>query len=79
MDDSQASEQPQQQGQSGQQAASTEETLRGTFLGIVHDLRNIVRGEAELARAELKEDANRIGKGAGMIAGSGVLSYTGFL
>ncbi len=79
MQDSGASNQPlEQQGQAGQGSAS-DETLRDTLLGIVQDLRNMVRGEAELARAELKEDATRLGKGAGMIAGSGVLSYTGFL
>jgi uncharacterized membrane protein YqjE len=39
--------------------------------GIIEDLQGIVRGEVQLAKTELKEEAGQMGKGAGM-AGAGV-------
>lgn len=42
------------------------------------DLSQIVRGEVELAKAEIKTDLQHAGKGAGMFAGAGVLAAYGF-
>jgi uncharacterized membrane protein YqjE len=39
--------------------------------GIIEDLQGIVRGEVQLAKTELKEEAGQMGKGAGM-AGAGI-------
>ena len=53
--------------------------LRGTVAGVGDNLRNIVRGEVELAKTELKEEAGQVGRAGGMIAGGGVLGFTGFV
>jgi uncharacterized membrane protein YqjE len=45
----------------------------GDIVGdVAHDLTSLVRQEIELARTELKEEATRAGKGAGMLGGAGV-------
>lgn len=41
------------------------------------DLSQIVRGELELAKAEIKQDVSHAGKGAGMFAGAAVLGLYG--
>ncbi|OLT43256.1 hypothetical protein BJF86_00065 [Serinicoccus sp. CNJ-927] len=41
------------------------------------DVSQIVRGEVELAKAEIKQDVAHAGKGAGMFAGAGVLGLYG--
>ncbi len=47
--------------------------------GIIEDLQGIVRGEVQLAKTELKEEAGQMGKGAGM-AGAGVFfGLVGFI
>jgi uncharacterized membrane protein YqjE len=47
--------------------------------GIIEDLQAIVRGEVQLAKTELKEEATQMGKGAGM-AGAGVFfGLVGFI
>ncbi|MDQ4045427.1 MAG: phage holin family protein, partial [Chloroflexota bacterium] len=51
----------------------------GTLVtGIVEDLQNIVRGEVQLAKTELKEDASKIGKAVAMLAAGGILALVGF-
>lgn len=52
-------------------AKGTAESLGTIVSGIVEDLQQIVRGEVQLAKTELKEDASQIGKGAAMV-GAGV-------
>jgi uncharacterized membrane protein YqjE len=52
----------------------------GTIVsGIVEDLQNIVRGEVQLAKTELKEDAGKLGKGAGMLAAGALVGLVGFI
>ncbi len=53
--------------------------LGDTVSGIVEDLQGIVRGEVLLAKTELKEDATKMGKGAGMLAGAAILGLVGFI
>ncbi len=45
----------------------------GQIVGdLSHDLTTLVKQELELARTELKEEAAKAGKGAGMLGGAGV-------
>ena len=45
----------------------------GEIVGdLSHDLTTLVKQELELARTELKEEAGKAGKGAGMLGGAGV-------
>lgn len=55
------------------------ESLGTIVTGIVGDLQDVVRGEVQLAKAELKEDAASLGKGAGMIAAGAFLALVGFM
>ena len=41
------------------------------------DISQIMRGELELAKAEIKQDVTHAGKGAGMFVGAGVLALYG--
>jgi uncharacterized membrane protein YqjE len=51
----------------------------GTVVGeIVADLQDIVRGEVQLAKTELKEDATSAGRGIGFIAGGAIVLLVGF-
>lgn len=48
----------------------------GAIVGdISADLSALVRQEMELARTELKQEARRVGKGAGMLGGAGVAGH----
>jgi hypothetical protein len=52
----------------------------GTLVsGVIEDLQAIVRGEVQLAKAEIREDASRIGSGAAMIAGGALVGLVGFI
>ena len=48
----------------------------GTLMGeISRDLSTLMRQELELAKVEIKEEATKAGKGAGMLGGSGFAGY----
>lgn len=48
----------------------------GDLIGdISRDLSTLIRQEAELAKAELRESATTAGKGAGMLGGAGVAAH----
>jgi hypothetical protein len=48
----------------------------GDLLGeVTSDLSTLMRQEVELAKAELKEEATKTGKAAGLLAGSGFAGY----
>lgn len=64
---------------SGQSSTSSPESLGTIVTGIVEDLQGIVRGEVQLAKTELKEDASSLGKGAGMIAAGALVALVGFI
>ncbi|MDQ3779526.1 MAG: phage holin family protein [Chloroflexota bacterium] len=55
------------------------EGLGSMIGGIIGDLQEIVRGEVQLAKTELKEDATTIGRGAGFIAGGALIGLVGFI
>jgi uncharacterized membrane protein YqjE len=61
-------------GATGSHVAGTEdERSLGQIVGdLSHDLTTLVKQELELARTELKEEAAKAGKGAGMLGGAGV-------
>lgn len=55
------------------------ENLGAMVGGVIEDLQNIIRGEVQLAKTEIKEEATQMGKGAGM-AGAGVFfGLVGFI
>lgn len=60
-------------------AAATDGTTTrslGDIVGdISHDMSTLVRQEMDLAKAELKQQATRAGKGAGMFGGAGVAGF----
>lgn len=66
------------QGQS-QGAGAIGGMLKGTVASLGDTLRDIVRGEVELAKTELKHEATEVGRAGGMLAGGGVLGLTGFM
>ncbi|MUU71097.1 phage holin family protein [Pseudarthrobacter sp. GA104] len=48
----------------------------GELLGdVTRDLSTLMRQEVELAKAELKQSADKAGKGSGMLAGAGVAGH----
>lgn len=57
--------------------ATGERTLGQLVSDVSADLSQIMRGELELAKAEIKQDVTHAGKGAGMFAGAGVLALYG--
>lgn len=70
---------PQGDQQQSQGAGTNPGSLGETVTGILEDLQHIVRDEVQLAKSELKEDAGQMGKAGGMIAGAGILGFTGFI
>jgi hypothetical protein len=42
---------------------------------VTQDLTTLMRQEVELAKAEIRQSANRAGKGAGLLAGAGVSGH----
>lgn len=54
-------------------SASEDERSLGEIVGdVTQDLTTLVKQELELARTELKQEAAKAGKGAGMLGGAGV-------
>jgi hypothetical protein len=48
----------------------------GDLMGeVTHDLSTLVRQEVELAKAELREEAKKAGKAAGLFGGAGFAGY----
>lgn len=62
-----------------QQSSQGGESLGDTVMGIISDVQNVVRGEVQLAKTELKEDATQMGKGAGMIGAGVFFGLIGFI
>jgi len=63
----------------GHEATGAEPESLGTIVaGIVEDLQGIVRGEVQLAKTELKEDASAISRAATLIAIAAIVGLVGF-
>ena len=57
----------------GPVGSSNDERSLGQIMGdVANDLTTLVRHELELARTELKAEAARAGRGAGMLGGAGI-------
>ncbi len=50
-------------------------SLGELFGNLTHDLSDLMRSEMELARVEIKEEAAKAGKAAGMLGGGAVAAY----
>ncbi len=59
--------------------AGAPEGLGSLISGVIKDLQDLLRGEIQLAKTELKEDAAGIGKAAGLLAGAGVFGLVGLI
>jgi uncharacterized membrane protein YqjE len=55
------------------------ESIGSLLSGLLKDLQELVRGEISLARAEVREDVARAGKGAATLASSALIGVTGFI
>ncbi len=60
-------------------ANGTDRTIGQLVADATHDLQAIVRGEIDLAKAEITSGAKVMGKGAGMLAGAGFVGLVGLL
>jgi hypothetical protein len=60
-------------------ATGTERTIGQLVADATHDLQGIVRGEIDLAKAEMTAGAKVMGKGAGLLAGAAFLGVFGLL
>lgn len=58
---------------------SEKQSLGTLVSGVTEDLSALVRGEIELAKAELRDSARTAGKGTGLLVGAGVLAFLGFV
>lgn len=56
-----------------------ERPLGELFGDMTRSLQTLMRKEVELAKVEVKEQATRAGKAAGMFAGMAVMGFVGFL
>lgn len=54
-------------------------SLGDTVMGIIKDVQDVIRGEVQLAKTEIKEEATQMGKGAGMIGAGVFFALIGFI
>jgi hypothetical protein len=67
---------PQHSPRTGDRSDEVSETSVGELIGnISDDLSRLFRQEVELAKAELKQEASKAGKAAGMLGGAGFAGY----
>ena len=66
-------------GGAGSDAGGQQEGLGTLFAGILRDLQEMLRGEIQLAKTELREDVGAMGKGVGALAAAGLFGLTGFI
>jgi len=67
-------------GNPGGRQPDVEDLSVGELLGNVsRDLSTLMRQELTLAKAEIRAEATKAGKGAGMLAGAGMAGYLGIL
>jgi len=58
--------------QEGRAPAGDDRSIGQIIGDVTHDLSTLVRQELDLAKTEVKSEAARAGKGAGLLAGAGV-------
>lgn len=59
------------------QGLTEERTIGQLVSDVSTDISQIMRGEIELAKVEIKQDVTHAGKGAGLLVGAGVLALYG--
>lgn len=62
----------------GPQTELERESIGELLGGIIRDMQELVRGELQLAKVELKENAMSAGKGIGFLAAAGFLAAVAF-
>jgi len=55
----------------------TDQSLGGLFGTLTSDLSELVRSEMELARVEIREEAAKAGRAAGLLGAGGLIAYLG--
>lgn len=63
------------QPRAGEDQREDQRSLGEIVQALTHDTTTLLKQELELAKVELKEEATRAGKGAGMLGGAGVAGY----
>lgn len=58
---------------------SDKQSLGTLVSGVTEDLSNLVRGEIELVKVELRDTARTAGKGTGLLVGAGVMAFLGLV
>ena len=61
------------------QPLQPERSLGELFGAMTTDISTLLRKEVELAKVEVKEEAGRVGKGAGMMGGAGLAGWLALL
>ncbi len=59
--------------------AGAPEGLGSLISGVIKDLQDLLRGEVQLAKTELKEDASALGKGAGLLGAAAIFGLLGLI
>ncbi len=54
---------------------SSNQSVGELLSGVTRDLSTLMRQEVELAKAELRQEAGKAGKGAGMLGGAGLAGH----
>lgn len=70
---------PPEAGAGRRQLAGAPEGLSTLISDAIKDLQNMLRGEVQLAKVELKEDAGTIGKATGFLGGAALFGLAGFM
>jgi uncharacterized membrane protein YqjE len=65
--------------ESGRGGAEDQESVGSLISGLIKDLQELVRGEVQLAKTELRDDAMTAGSALGSIAAGALVGVTGFI
>jgi uncharacterized membrane protein YqjE len=66
-------------GAGGTGGANDQESVGSLISGLIKDLQELVRGEVQLAKTELRDDAITAGRALGSIAAGAFIGLTGFI
>ena len=54
---------------------TTQQSVGELVSGIAHDLTTLMRQEVDLAKAEIRQEASKAGKAAGLLGGAGIAGW----
>jgi hypothetical protein len=66
-------------GAGGSSGAGDQESVGSLISGLIQDLQELVRGEVQLAKTEIRDDAMTAGRALGSIAAGAFVGVTGFI